>query len=70
MESAPGYFLTKLNSDLSEDPRFDAWIKARTPAGRWGRLEELVGPALFLASDASSFVTGATLTVDGGWTAI
>jgi gluconate 5-dehydrogenase len=62
----PGYFRTKLNADLAEDPEFDRWVRARTPAGRWGRLDELVGPALFLASDASSFVTGQILYVDGG----
>jgi len=62
----PGYFLTKLNADLSADPKFDGWIKARTPAGRWGQVEELVGPAVFLASGASSFVTGQILYVDGG----
>jgi gluconate 5-dehydrogenase len=62
----PGYFLTKLNAALSEDAKFDAWLKARTPAGRWGKVEELIGPALFLASNASSFVTGQILYVDGG----
>jgi gluconate 5-dehydrogenase len=62
----PGYFLTKLNTALADDPVFDGWLKKRTPAGRWGDIEELVGPAIFLASDASSFVTGQVLYVDGG----
>jgi len=51
---------------LAADAAFDAWLKARTPAGRWGEVEELVGAAIFLASDASSFVNGHVLYVDGG----
>ena len=62
----PGYFLTKLNTALSENPEFDGWLKKRTPAGRWGRTEELVGPAVFLASPASDFMTGQVIYVDGG----
>jgi gluconate 5-dehydrogenase len=62
----PGYFLTKLNTALSENPEFDGWLKKRTPAGRWGRTEELVGPAVFLASSASDFMTGQVIYVDGG----
>ncbi|WP_323990128.1 SDR family oxidoreductase [Nguyenibacter sp. L1] len=62
----PGYFETPLNRALVEDPEFNAWLKKRTPAGRWGRVEELQGAAVFLASDASSFVNGQTLYVDGG----
>ncbi len=62
----PGYFATEMNKALIEDTRFDEWLKARTPAGRWGRPEELVGAAVFLASDASSFVTGQIIYVDGG----
>ncbi|MCP5151557.1 MAG: SDR family oxidoreductase [Ectothiorhodospiraceae bacterium] len=62
----PGYFATELNRPLYENPEFDAWIKRRTPAGRWGRVEELVGAAVFLASDASSFVNGQVIYVDGG----
>ena len=65
---APGYFATPLNTALSEDPEFNAWLEARTPAGRWGRLEELQGACIFLASDAASFVNGHTLYVDGGLT--
>ena len=66
---APGYFDTPLNKALVEDPEFSAWLEKRTPAGRWGRIEELVGACVFLASDASSFVNGHTLFVDGGITA-
>lgn len=62
----PGYFTTELTADLAADLQFDQWIKARTPAGRWGRAEELVGAAVFLASDAASFVNGQVLYVDGG----
>ncbi len=66
---APGYFKTPLNQALVDDPKFSAWLETRTPAGRWGNVEELVGAAVFLASDASSFVNGHTLYVDGGITA-
>jgi len=62
----PGYFLTEMTRPLAEDPAFDAWIRSRTPAGRWGRPEDLVGPVVFLASRASGFVTGHLLFVDGG----
>jgi gluconate 5-dehydrogenase len=63
---APGYFATPLNKALVEDPKFDAWLRARTPAGRWGRLEDLHGIAVFLASSASDFINGQTIYVDGG----
>ncbi|MCE7026966.1 SDR family oxidoreductase [Jiella avicenniae] len=66
---APGYFETPLNQALVDDPEFSAWLAKRTPAGRWGKVEELVGTAIFLASDASSFVNGTTIFVDGGITA-
>ncbi|MES2174583.1 MAG: SDR family oxidoreductase [Pseudomonadota bacterium] len=62
----PGYFDTPLNKALAEDPVFDAWLCQRTPAGRWGKLEELHGAAVFLASSASNFVNGQTIYVDGG----
>lgn len=65
---APGYFKTPLNKALIEDEKFTAWLEARTPAGRWGDLDELKGAAIFLASDAASFVNGHTLYVDGGLT--
>ena len=66
---APGYFDTPLNAALVADPEFSAWLEKRTPAGRWGNVEELVGTCIFLASDASSFVNGTTIFVDGGITA-
>ncbi len=62
----PGYFETELNRPLREDPAFDAWLRGRTPAGRWGRVEELAGTAVFLASSASDFVNGQVIYVDGG----
>ncbi|MDO5641581.1 MAG: SDR family oxidoreductase [Paracoccus sp. (in: a-proteobacteria)] len=66
---APGYFDTPLNAALVADPAFSDWLEKRTPAGRWGKVEELVGACVFLASDASSFVNGHVLYVDGGITA-
>jgi gluconate 5-dehydrogenase len=62
----PGYFETELTRPLRENPDFDQWIRRRTPAGRWGRPEELVGTAVFLASTASDFVNGQIIYVDGG----
>ncbi|MBL7140238.1 MAG: SDR family oxidoreductase [Planctomycetes bacterium] len=62
----PGYILTEMTRPLAEDPEFDAWIRGRTPAGRWGRPEDLVGAAVFLASRASDFVNGQVVYVDGG----
>jgi gluconate 5-dehydrogenase len=67
---APGYFATELNQALMNDEKFSSWVCARTPAGRWGRLDELQGAAIFLASDASSYVNGHVLFVDGGMTAV
>jgi gluconate 5-dehydrogenase len=66
---APGYFDTPLNAALVADPAFSAWLEKRTPAGRWGKVEELQGACIFLASEASSFVNGHILYVDGGITA-
>ena len=66
---APGYFKTPLNESLVKDEQFSKWLKSRTPAGRWGEVNELVGACVFLASDASSFVNGHILYVDGGITA-
>lgn len=66
---APGYFDTEINAALVADPEFTAWIGKRTPAGRWGQLPELQGAAIFLASDAASYVNGQTLFVDGGMSA-
>ncbi|SAL75077.1 Short-chain dehydrogenase/reductase SDR [Caballeronia terrestris] len=67
---APGYFATDLNQALVDDPAFSDWLCKRTPAGRWGRVEELTGAAVFLASPASDFVNGQTLFVDGGLTSV
>jgi gluconate 5-dehydrogenase len=64
----PGYFRTELTQALVEDEAFSTWLANRTPAGRWGEVEELGGAAVFLASDASSFVNGHILYVDGGIT--
>lgn len=66
---APGYFDTPLNAALVADADFSAWLEKRTPAGRWGNVDELVGACVFLSSAASSFVNGHTLYVDGGITA-
>lgn len=65
---APGYFKTPLNQTLVDNAEFSSWLEKRTPAGRWGNVDELVGAAVFLASDAASFVNGHTLYVDGGLT--
>ena len=64
----PGYFRTELNQALVDDPAFSGWLATRTPTGRWGEVEELGGAAVFLASDASSFINGHILYVDGGIT--
>ena len=66
---APGYFDTPLNAALVADPAFSDWLVKRTPAGRWGKVQELQGACIFLASDAASFVNGHILYVDGGITA-
>jgi gluconate 5-dehydrogenase len=65
---APGYFKTPLNQALVDDPQFSSWLEKRTPAGRWGNVDELVGAAVFLSGKGSSFVNGHTLYVDGGIT--
>ncbi len=66
----PGYFKTPLNQALVDNPEFSSWLEKRTPAGRWGHVDELIGAAVFLASDASSFVNGHILYVDGGITSV
>jgi len=65
----PGYFKTELNQALVDDEAFSDWLIARTPSRRWGELDDLVGAAIFLASDASNFVNGQVIYVDGGVTA-
>jgi len=62
----PGYFITKMTKPLVENPQFDSWLKSRTPMERWGDPSELIGTVIFLASRASSFITGQIIYVDGG----
>ncbi|KUN00921.1 gluconate 5-dehydrogenase [Streptomyces yokosukanensis] len=66
----PGYIETELTRPLMADEEFSAWVRRRTPAGRWGRTEDLVGGLLFLASPAADFVNGQILYVDGGMTSV
>ena len=66
----PGYFKTPLNQGLVDNPDFSSWLEKRTPAGRWGTVDDLQGAAIFLASEASSFINGHILYVDGGITAV
>ncbi len=66
----PGYITTELNKALIENVEFSNWVKARTPASRWGETEELIGAAVFLASRASDYVNGHLLMVDGGMSAV
>jgi gluconate 5-dehydrogenase len=63
---APGYFATELNRALLDNAEFDAWVKKRTPAGRWGEPAEIAGLAVFLASRAADYITGQMVTIDGG----
>lgn len=67
---APGYFETELTAALVADEEFSTWVRSRTPAGRWGKVEDLVGALLFLSSPASDFVNGQLLYVDGGMTSV
>ncbi len=66
----PGYMLTDMNQALIDNPQFDSWVKGRTPSRRWGKPEELVGAAVFLASEASDYVNGQIIYVDGGMSAV
>ncbi|MBT9551708.1 MAG: SDR family oxidoreductase [Hydrogenophaga sp.] len=66
----PGYILTDMNEALVNNPSFDAWVKSSNPAQRWGKPEELVGTAIYLASAASNYVNGQIIYVDGGWLAV
>jgi gluconate 5-dehydrogenase len=66
----PGYIVTDMNEALVNNPSFDAWVKSSNPAQRWGRPEELVGTAIYLASSASNYVNGQIIYVDGGWLSV
>jgi gluconate 5-dehydrogenase len=66
----PGYIETEMNRALIDDSAFNAWVKKRAPAGRWGRPDELIGTAVFLASHASNYVNGQMIFVDGGMLAV
>lgn len=67
---APGYIHTEMTQNLVDDPEFNGWILGRTPARRWGRTEDLIGPAVWLASDASAYVNGQVIFIDGGMTVV
>jgi gluconate 5-dehydrogenase len=67
---APGYFSTELTRALVDDEAFSSWVRTRTPAGRWGEIEDLMGTLIYLASPASNFVNGQVIFVDGGMTAV
>jgi gluconate 5-dehydrogenase len=66
----PGYIITEMTEPLVADAKFDAWVKGRTPSGRWGRPEDLIGVTVFLASAASDYVNGQIVYVDGGLLAV
>ena len=66
---APGFFATEMNTPLLDNQQFNDWVCQRTPAGRWGQLQEIGPAAVFLASDEASYVSGLIMTVDGGFTA-
>ncbi|MFZ4893987.1 SDR family oxidoreductase [Plantibacter sp. Mn2098] len=67
---APGYIHTEMTQNLVDDETFNTWILGRTPAARWGTVEDLAGPAVWLASDGSDYVNGQTIFVDGGMTVV
>ena len=67
---APGYIHTEMTQGLVDDPRFNEWVLNRTPAGRWGVPADLAGPAVWLASDASNYVNGQVIFIDGGMTVV
>jgi gluconate 5-dehydrogenase len=67
---APGYIHTEMTQNLVDDEGFNSWILGRTPARRWGTVQDLAGPAVWLASDGSNFVNGQTIFIDGGMTVV
>ena len=67
---APGYIHTEMTQNLVDDEQFNSWILGRTPAHRWGTVQDLAGPAVWLASDGSDFVNGQTIFIDGGMTVV
>jgi gluconate 5-dehydrogenase len=67
---APGYIHTEMTQNLVDDEKFNSWILGRTPAHRWGTVEDLVGPTVWLASEGSNFVNGQTIFIDGGMTVV
>ena len=67
---APGYIHTEMTQNLVDDAVFNDWIVGRTPAGRWGKVADLVGPAVWLSSPASDYVNGQVVFVDGGMTVV
>lgn len=67
---APGFFKSEMTEEMFSDERSMSWLRKKTPAGRPGEVEELYGAVIYLASDASTYVTGQTIAVDGGWTAV
>jgi gluconate 5-dehydrogenase len=66
----PGYILTEMTQSLADDQEFDAWVKGSNPAQRWGKPEDLIGTAVYLASPASDYVNGQMIFVDGGWLSV
>jgi gluconate 5-dehydrogenase len=67
---APGYIHTEMTQNLVDDEEFNSWILGRTPAHRWGTVQDLAGPVVWLASDGSNFVNGQTIFIDGGMTVV
>jgi len=67
---APGYIHTEMTQNLVDDETFNSWILGRTPANRWGTTDDIVGPAVWLASDGSNFVNGQVVFIDGGMTVV
>ena len=67
---APGYMATDINTLFRSEPGRYEWIRNRTPMKRWGAAEDLMGAALFLSSEASAYMTGQVMVVDGGMTVV